>query len=96
MCRRPGPPEHAERADTAAALLAMLDDLPENQREVLHLKFAGGLSYREIADVTGLSVPNVGFLIHRGVTALRERLRRIEAARPAAPPTIPLRKGDHA
>ncbi len=96
QCPRPGPPEDAERADTAAELLSLLDELPENQREALHLKFAGGLSYREIADVTGRSAPTVGFLIHRGVSTLRDRLRQLDAARPAVPPTIPLRKGDHA
>jgi RNA polymerase sigma factor (sigma-70 family) len=95
----PGPPETFEAADAASQLLALVDQLPESQREVIHLKFAGGLSYREIADVTGHSVSNVGFLIHRGVTTLRERLRRIEAGTERPPDgraTIPLRKGEQA
>jgi RNA polymerase sigma-70 factor (ECF subfamily) len=99
LCRQPGPPESLEAADAATRLLALVDDLPESQREVIHLKFSGGLSYREIGEVTGHSVSNVGFLIHRAVTTLRERLKRIEAGTEQAPgprATIPLRKGEQA
>lgn len=95
----PGPPESLESADTAAQLLGLVDGLPESQREVIHLKFAGGLSYREIADVTGHSVSHVGVLIHRGVATLRDRIKRIEAGadRPSnGRATIPLRKGEQA
>jgi RNA polymerase sigma-70 factor (ECF subfamily) len=63
-----------ERHDARQALaqvLDVLDTLPRNQREVVHLRFQGGLSYREISDVTGLSVSNVGFLLHTAVRAIR-------------------------
>jgi len=63
-----------ETRDSAAQVFIQLDRLPDNQKEVLRLKFQGGLRYREIAEVTGLSVGNVGFLIHRGLKSLRERL----------------------
>jgi RNA polymerase sigma-70 factor (ECF subfamily) len=70
----PGPDGEAERRDSVSRVLRVLAGLPENQREVLRLKFQHGLSYREIAGVTELSVSNVGFLIHRGLKSLRERL----------------------
>lgn len=70
----PGPAGEAETRDSASRVLRELSGLPENQREVLRLKFQHGLSYREIAGVTELSVSNVGFLIHRGLKSLRERL----------------------
>ena len=41
---------------------------------MIRLKFQHGLSYKQIAEVTQLSVSNVGFLIHTGLKALRERL----------------------
>ncbi|HTM05369.1 MAG TPA: sigma-70 family RNA polymerase sigma factor [Vicinamibacterales bacterium] len=66
-----------ERHDARAALgqiLHVLDTLPRNQREVVHLKFQGGLSYKEISAVTGLSVSNVGFLLHTAVRAIRSRV----------------------
>ncbi|MEN8713450.1 MAG: sigma factor-like helix-turn-helix DNA-binding protein [Verrucomicrobiales bacterium] len=37
----------------------------------MRLKFQGDLSYKEISEVTGLSVSNVGFLIHTGIKRLR-------------------------
>jgi RNA polymerase sigma-70 factor (ECF subfamily) len=69
-----GPAGKAERADSVSRVLRALSGLPANQREVLRLKFQHGLSYREIAGVTELSVTNVGFLMHRGLKSLRERL----------------------
>ena len=66
-----------QRHDARAALgqvLNVLDTLPRNQREVVYLKFQGGLSYKEISAVTGLSVSNVGFLLHTAVRAIRSRV----------------------
>ncbi len=48
-----------------------MDHLSENQREVIRLKFQNDLSYKEIADITRLSVTNVGFLLHTGLKKLR-------------------------
>jgi hypothetical protein len=56
-------------------VLELLATLPRNQREVVYLRFQGGLSYREISAVTGLSVSNVGFLLHTAVRAIRSHLR---------------------
>lgn len=72
--RGPGPQQHLERQESAESLLSQLARLPENQQEVLRLKFQGGLSYAEIATVTGLSKTNVGFLLHRAIAKLRERV----------------------
>lgn len=55
-------------------ILDVLETLPRNQREVVYLKFQGGLSYKEIAAITALSTGNVGFLLHSAVRAIRSRL----------------------
>ena len=55
-------------------MLQILADLPDNQQEVVRLKFQDNLSYRDIAEVTGLSVSNVGYLLHMAVKRLREQL----------------------
>lgn len=64
----------AQQEDAGNAL-KFLQTLPPNQREVIRLKFQGGLSYQEISRVTGLSVSNVGFLIHTGIKTLRQKLK---------------------
>ena len=53
-----------------------MDGLTETEREVIRLKFQNELSYREISEITGLSVSNVGYLLHRGLRSLREMLNR--------------------
>ena len=65
----------AETRDTADHLRRLLETLPENQQEVVRLKFQAGLSYREISRVTELSVSNVGYLIHTAIRRLREKLQ---------------------
>ncbi|HUF62346.1 MAG TPA: sigma-70 family RNA polymerase sigma factor [Verrucomicrobiales bacterium] len=65
------PAEAAERQETHARVLELLDRLSPNQREVIRLRFQNGLSYREISEVTSLSVSNVGFLMHTGLKRLR-------------------------
>jgi RNA polymerase sigma factor (sigma-70 family) len=59
--------------EVKSRLLSLLGKLPPNQQEVVRLKFQEGLSYKEISEVTGLSVSNVGFLIHTGVSRLRQQ-----------------------
>jgi RNA polymerase sigma-70 factor (ECF subfamily) len=74
-CSAPGPAAVLERRESATSLFRLLDALSPNQREVIRLKFQNDLSYREIADITQLSVTNVGFLLHTGLKKLRELLR---------------------
>ncbi|HEY7117363.1 MAG TPA: RNA polymerase sigma factor [Tepidisphaeraceae bacterium] len=63
-----------ERNDSADQVMRMLERLPENQREAIVLKFGHGLSYAQIAQITGHTVSNVGFLIHAGLKAVRSRV----------------------
>jgi RNA polymerase sigma-70 factor (ECF subfamily) len=72
--RDPDPTADAQRQDAVRLALAALESLPANQQEVIRLKVQEGLSYREISEVTGLSVSNVGFLLHRGIQTIRLRL----------------------
>ena len=65
----------AENRDAASHVRRLLEALPENQQEVVRLKFQAGLSYREISRVTALSVSNVGYLIHTAMRTLRRQLQ---------------------
>jgi RNA polymerase sigma factor (sigma-70 family) len=60
--------------ETISEVLKILEGLPENQQEAIRLKFQNDLSYKEISQVTGLSVSNVGFLIHTGLKTIRQQL----------------------
>jgi RNA polymerase sigma-70 factor (ECF subfamily) len=72
--READPAAAAAARDDAAQARRALEALPRDQRECVELKLLHGLKYREIADVTGLPAGTVGFLIHVGLKALRERL----------------------
>ncbi|MDP6444343.1 MAG: sigma-70 family RNA polymerase sigma factor [Pirellulaceae bacterium] len=64
----------AERRDEVEQVERVLSHLSDNQQEVIRLKFQNGLSYKEIARITQLSVGNVGYLIHTALQKLRVEL----------------------
>ncbi|MEM9478927.1 MAG: sigma-70 family RNA polymerase sigma factor [Verrucomicrobiota bacterium] len=63
-----------EKQEELERVYAEMKTLSQNQQDVLRLKFQGELSYKEIAEVTGLSMGNVGFLLHAALKKLRARL----------------------
>ena len=67
-----------EQSDDFGQVLQLLDRLPANQQEVVRLKFQEEMSYKAIAAITGLSVSNVGYLLHMAVKALRESVKESE------------------
>jgi RNA polymerase sigma factor (sigma-70 family) len=52
-----------------------VDQLKTNQQEVIRLKFQHDCSYQQISEITGLSVTNIGFIMHMGIKRLRELMR---------------------
>jgi RNA polymerase sigma-70 factor (ECF subfamily) len=76
----PPPDEVAEQRHDRKALQRFIEELPEKHRDVVALRFAGGLSYREIAGVTGLTETNVGFVLHTALKKLKKRLAEGGAA----------------
>ena len=64
----------ASDAEDKVHLNGLVDKLSPRQQEVLRLRLQAGLSYREIAEVTGLTVGNVGFHLHEAVRSLRDTL----------------------
>lgn len=70
-----GPDVLTERQDSHERAMQLMERLPENQQEVIRLKFLGDLSYKEISEITGLSVGNVGYLLHHGLKRLRELMQ---------------------
>ncbi|RYY21347.1 MAG: sigma-70 family RNA polymerase sigma factor [Cytophagaceae bacterium] len=64
--------EHS--SDQNAQLLAVLNQLPRRQREVLYLKYFDELSYEKISEVMSLTAQSVRNLVYRAISALKELL----------------------
>jgi len=68
-----------------AEISQMMDGLPDRQQEILRLKFQGGLSYRQIAEVMEITVSNVGFLLHTALKTIRERMMPTDETNSTSP-----------
>ncbi len=64
----------AEGFEQRSKLARLVDALSPRQQEVIRLRLQADLSYREIAEITGLTITNVGFHLHAAVRALREAM----------------------
>jgi len=62
---------HLVRKEQRSQLRRLLIDLPANQREVLHLRYAEGLTRAEIAHVLDLPEPLVKSRLYDGIQRLR-------------------------
>ena len=64
----------ASDAEEKVHLQDLVKGLTPRQQEVLRLRMQAGLSYKEIAEVTGMTIGNVGFHLHEAVKSLHGRL----------------------
>ncbi|MDB5301749.1 MAG: sigE 1 [Phycisphaerales bacterium] len=74
----PSPGEHAETMELSERLRSALSELPGKQAEAFCLFGLEGWTYQEIAGHLGISVDNVGVLLHRARAKLRTLLAIIE------------------
>ena len=63
-----------ERARALTELGELLDDLPDDKREVMALRYREGQSYRQISKRTGLTVSHVGTILHQATKTLKGRV----------------------
>ena len=64
--------EEAEGALRRATVRAALTTLSPRERELIALKFHGGLSNTDLGRVLGVSESNAGTLLHRAISKLRK------------------------
>ncbi len=69
------PLDHMISAEERRGLYLALNELPEKQRHTVILKVYQGLTYREIAEITGCAEGTAKANFHFGVKKLREILR---------------------
>jgi RNA polymerase sigma-70 factor (ECF subfamily) len=79
----PSPPAAATRNELAEALQGAMAKLPEPQREALAMRESRGLSFREIADLLGVSVGTVKSRVRYALLKLADELT-LKGFRPEA------------
>lgn len=75
---QPSPEEAAVFNEDRGRLLTALGSLDERERNIIAMKFAGGLKNREIAELMGLSESNTGVILYRALQQLRETFKKEE------------------
>jgi RNA polymerase sigma factor (sigma-70 family) len=70
--REPSPQDEVEKKAEHDCLRGCMSRLPEDDQELIRLKFAGEFNNRQIARMLGLSESNVGVRLFRAVKKLRE------------------------
>lgn len=73
---QPLPDEQIARLEGIGLVRLSLETLDKRGRELVRLKFNEGLSYKEIARRTGLTVSHVGYLLHHAIKAIADELAK--------------------
>ena len=70
------PAAEVAAAEETARLRWLIDQLPQQQRELVRLKFEAGLSYKQMGEAMQMSVSNVGVQLHVAMQTLRRLWKR--------------------
>jgi RNA polymerase sigma-70 factor (ECF subfamily) len=73
---QPMPDEQIIRSEGIGLVRLSLKNLDDRSRELIRLKFHEDLSYKEISAKTGLTVGNVGYLLHHAIKAVAGELAK--------------------
>ena len=77
------PDEVLGRMEAVGTMQLLVAEMPQEDRNLIRLKYEEGLKYREISERTGISIGNVGFRLHHLLKSLAVGLRQagIEGSR---------------
>ncbi|MBN1444342.1 MAG: RNA polymerase sigma factor [Planctomycetes bacterium] len=67
-----------ERDEARERVRAEIQRLAPRLKELMLLKVQEGKTYREIAEITGLTITNVGYLLHQAMRTMARRLNGLE------------------
>jgi RNA polymerase sigma-70 factor (ECF subfamily) len=73
---QPLPDEQIARLEGIGLVRLSVETLDARSRELIRLKFNEDLSYKEISDRTGLTIGNVGYLLHHAIKAIAQELAK--------------------
>jgi RNA polymerase sigma-70 factor (ECF subfamily) len=73
---QPLPDDRTERLESVGLAMLCLDRLAEDMRILVQMKFVEGLSYKEMATTTGMSIGNVGYKLHHAIKLLAGEMER--------------------
>jgi RNA polymerase sigma-70 factor (ECF subfamily) len=74
---RAAPDVLMQRMESLAKVRNTLQQLSDEDRQLVKLKYFENLKYREISERTGLSVSNVGYRLHHILKQLGKQLRQL-------------------
>ncbi len=69
----------AERGDVMERIMKLMEELPDRQREVMHLRDIEGYTYKEIADTLDVDINLVKTNLFRARRKLKESLIKVDA-----------------
>jgi RNA polymerase sigma-70 factor (ECF subfamily) len=72
------PDIQTEDRESLKIVMEVLNSLPENQKEIIHLRDIEGYSYKEIAELTELSEDQVKVNLFRARQRLKEKLKNFK------------------
>jgi len=70
------PDEQIIRWEGIGLVRLSLETLDDRSRELVRLKFNEGLSYKQISSRTGLSISNVGYVLHHAIKSIALELAK--------------------
>ena len=73
------PDKQAEQSDLMQQIDAAVQQLPETQRLIFHLRDVEGMTYKEIGEILDLSLENVKVNLFRARQKLRKLLKQVES-----------------
>src|SRR6266700_8113071 len=71
---QPLPDEQSARWEGIGLIRLSIESLDGRSRELIRLKFHENLSYKEMSARTGLTVGNVGYVLHHAIKAMADEL----------------------
>lgn len=73
---QPGPDEHLARTQDAGRLYRLVEELSEEQRQIIHLRYYQGLSLRDTAFVSETPLSTVKYRLRKALDILKEKMSK--------------------